>query len=267
MSIIAVLTKLAIDTGQLRFDPSTYKPLLEEIPLKISDIDRNALEEALKLRQHGFSKIVTITILNWGPYSKRLQEAQNLLRELLAVGADESILVADEKLTDADSYYTSKAIAEVVRRLGDVRLVLAGEATIDKFTSQIPARVASELDYSYAGFVRRLELKGDKLVVERDLENYVELLEIPLPAVVSVTREINTPRLPTLMQIRAAMKKPITVYKLSDLKIDSLDKLVERRYEGLRITRKNIIIEGKDMSEKVNKLIDHLISEGVITPR
>ncbi len=266
MGSIVVLTKLAIDTGQLRFDPSTNKPLLSEIPLKISDIDRNALEEANRLRQYGFNKVVSISILTWGPYSKRLQEAQNVLREVLALGADEAILVADEKIMDLDSFYTAKLIAEVVRRIGDVELILAGEATIDKFTSQIPARVASELNIPYVGFARKIEYKNKLLIVERDLENYIEVVEVSLPALISVTREINTPKLPTLMQIRAAMKKPLTIYKLQDLGVLSLENLVERTYEGLRVSRKGIVIEGKTMEEKVSKLIEYLISENIIVP-
>ncbi len=267
MSSIAVLVKLAIDTGQMRFDPSTNKPLLGDIPLKISDIDRNALEEANRLRQYGFDKVVSISVLTWGPYSKRLQEAQNLLREILALGADESILVADEKIVDLDSYYTAKIIAELIRRIGDIKLVLAGEATVDKFTSQVPARVASELDLPYIGFARKIDYKDNKLIIERDLENYLEIAEVSLPAVISVTREINTPKLPTLMQIRAAMKKPLKIYKLQDLGITSIEQLVEKNYEGVKVSRKGLIIEGKDMNEKVSKLIEYLISEGILTPR
>ncbi|MGC9147904.1 MAG: electron transfer flavoprotein subunit beta/FixA family protein [Sulfolobales archaeon] len=267
MSSIAVLVKLAIDTGQMRFDPSTNKPLLSDIPLKISDIDRNALEEANRLRQYGFNKVVSISVLTWGPYSKRLQEAQNLLREILALGADEAVLVADEKITDLDSYYTAKIIADVIKKIGDVRLILAGEATVDKFTSQVPARVASELDLPYVGFARKIDYKDGKLIIERDLENYLETVEVYLPAVISVTREINTPKLPTLMQIRAAMKKPLTIYKLQDLAITSLEQLVEKNYEGVKVSRKGLIIEGKDMNEKISKLIEYLISEGILTPR
>ncbi|MCI4456556.1 MAG: electron transfer flavoprotein subunit beta/FixA family protein [Desulfurococcaceae archaeon] len=266
MNIVS-LVKLAIDTGQLRFDPSTYKPMLHDIPLKISDIDRNALEEALRLKQYGFSKIYVLSLLTWGPLGKRIQEAQNLLREALALGADEAILIADEHTIDSDSIFVAKALAEMIRRISDVKIVLAGEATVDKFSSQIPARVACELGFSYVGFVRRIEYKDNKVIVERDLEDHVEIVELDLPAVISVTREINTPRLPTLMQIRAAMKKPLNIIKSSDLGLQPFKKTLETNYEGVKVARKNIIIEGKDMSEKVSKLIENLISEGVIIPR
>lgn len=264
---IAVLVKLAIDTGQLRFDPSTYRPLLDDIPLKISDIDRNALEEAQRLKSFGFSKIYSVTVLTWGPITKRVQEAQSILREILALGADESILIADETTVGADSTYVARLISTAIKKIGNVSLVLAGEASIDRFTSQIPARVSAELGYSYAGFVRKIDFKGDRLIVERDLENFVEVAEVRMPAVIAVTREINTPRLPTLLQIRSAMKKPITIYKSSDLGVTSPVKTPAVSYEGVRVTRKNIIIEGKDMKEKVSKLVEYLISEGVITPK
>ncbi|MEZ0289594.1 MAG: electron transfer flavoprotein subunit beta/FixA family protein [Sulfolobales archaeon] len=262
---IVVLVKLAIDTGQLRFDPSTYKPLIEDIPLKISDIDRNAIEEAQRLRSLGFSKVYSLTVLTWGPLNKRVQEAQSLLREVLALGVDESILIADESTISAESSYTAKIIANAIKKIGNVNLVLAGEASIDKFTSQIPARVAAELNYSYTGFVRKIDVKEGRIIAERDLENYTEIVELRMPAVIAVTREINTPRLPTLLQIRSAMKKPLTIYKTTDLGVEMPKKLVEVSYEGIRVSRKNIVIEGKDMREKVSKLVEYLVSEGVIT--
>ncbi|MCX8137117.1 MAG: electron transfer flavoprotein subunit beta, partial [Pyrobaculum aerophilum] len=128
---IAVLVKTALDTGQLRIRDSV---VIEETPLKISDIDRNAVEEAVKLK--GQDKAYAVTVLKWGPLQKKVQEAENVLREALAMGLDEAYLIADEKLLNASHVATAKAIAAVVKKIG-ADLVLAGEATVDNYTGQI----------------------------------------------------------------------------------------------------------------------------------
>lgn len=254
---IAVLVKTALDTGQLRVRESV---VVEETPLKISDIDRNAVEEAVKLK--GQDKAYAVTVLKWGPLQKKVQEAENVLREALAMGLDEAYLVADEKLVGASHLATAKAIAAVVKKVG-ADLVLAGEATVDNYTGQIPARVAAELGWPVVTYVRELRVEGGKVVARRDLEDRVEVVEAPLPAVVSVTREINQPRIPTLLAIRAAMKKPVNRLTLADLGV-SVDSKATATYKPLVIQRKKVVIKDGTPEEKAEKLIQYLRQEGVI---
>jgi len=110
-------------------------------------------------------------------------------------------------------------------------------------------------------------VKDGRIVAERDVENYVEVVEAPIPAVVSVTREINVPRPPTLIQIRMASRKPQHVIKASDLEgvVKPRRRLVEARV--LAVKRKQTIIEGKTLEETADKLIDALVAEGVIRVR
>ncbi|RFA93901.1 electron transfer flavoprotein subunit beta/FixA family protein [Pyrobaculum aerophilum] len=254
---IAVLVKTALDTGQLRIRDSV---VIEETPLKISDIDRNAVEEAVKLK--GQDKAYAVTVLKWGPLQKKVQEAENVLREALAMGLDEAYLIADEKLLNASHVATAKAIAAVVKKIG-ADLVLAGEATVDNFTGQIPARVAAELGWPAITYVRELKVEGGKIIAKRDLEDHVEVVEAPLPSVVSVTREINQPRIPTLLAIRAAMKKPVNKLTLADLGLDIAPK-ISAGYKPLVIQRKKIVIKDGTPEEKAEKLIQYLRQEGVI---
>lgn len=254
---IAVLIKTALDTSQLRVRDTV---VVEETPLKISDIDRNAVEEAVKLK--GQDKAYGVTVLKWGPLQRRIQEAENVLREALAMGLDEAYLVADEKLINASHAATAKAIAAVVKKVG-ADLVLAGEATVDNYTGQIPPRVAAELGWPVVTYVRELKVEGGKLVARRDLEDHVEVVEVPLPAVVSVTREINQPRIPTLLAIRAAMKKPVNKITLADLGI-SIEPKVSAAYKPLLMQRKKVVIKDGTPEEKAEKLIQYLKQEGVI---
>ncbi|MEM1518955.1 MAG: electron transfer flavoprotein subunit beta/FixA family protein [Pyrobaculum sp.] len=252
---VAVLVKTSLDTAQLRIRDGV---LVEETPLKISDIDRNAVEEAVKLKGQAYA----VTVLKWGPLQRRVQEAENVLREVLAMGLDEAYLVADEKLINASHLATAKAIAAVVKRVG-ADLVLAGEATVDNFSSQIPARVAAELGWPVVTYVRELKIEQGKLVAKRDLEDYIEVVEAPLPAVVSVTRELNQPRIPTLLAIRAAMKKPIHRLTLADLGVE-VSPQISVTYRPLAVQRKKIIIKDGTPEEKAEKLLQFLRQEGVI---
>ncbi|MCU7786737.1 electron transfer flavoprotein subunit beta/FixA family protein [Pyrobaculum sp. 3827-6] len=254
---VAVLVKTALDTGQLRVRDTVAT---EETPLKISDIDRNAIEEAVKLK--GQDKAYAVTVLKWGPLQKKAQEAENVLREALAMGLDEAYLVADERLLNASHVVTAKALAAVVKKVG-ADIVLAGEATVDNYTGQIPARVAAELGWPVVTYVRELRVEGGRLIARRDLEDHVEVVEVQLPAVVSVTREINQPRIPTLLAIRAAMKKPVNRLTLADLGVEVAPRIAAA-YKPLVIQRKKVVIKDGTPEEKAEKLIQYLRQEGVI---
>jgi electron transfer flavoprotein beta subunit len=264
---IAILVKLAIDTSYIRLDPSN-RVLFDEIPLKVSDIDRNAVEEAIRLKQNGVAqKISSFSLLTWGASGKRVSEAQNLLREILAMGVDEAYLLADPRFNVYGHLYTARILAKMIRKAGDYSLVLAGEASIDGYSSQVPCRVAEELRYPCISFAKKIDIKNGSVFVERELEEYSESIKVGLPAVITVTREINVPRLPTLLQIRAAMKKPIQMISPSDLGLDEMKKIHERVVEGVKIQRKNIMIEGKNVDEKVEKFLEAMAREGILLRR
>lgn len=256
---IAVLVKPALDTSQLRVREG--RVMIEETPLKINDIDRNAVEEALKLK--GGDKAYAVSVLRWPPLQKRVQEAENLLREALAMGLDEAYLVADEGLINADQSATAKAIAAVIKKIG-ADLVLAAEASIDNYTGEVPPRVAAELGWPLLTYVRELKVEGGKVVARRDLEDSVEVVEAQLPAVVSVTREINQPRIPTLLAIRAAMKKPVNKLTLADLGVKPEPKVEVVEYKPVVIQRKRVVIKDGTPEEKADKLLQYLRQEGVI---
>ncbi len=250
---IAVLLKLALDTSQLRIRDGV---LTEETPLKISDIDRNAVEEAVRLGSQTYG----VSVLKWGPLQRRMQEAENVLREALAMGLGEAYLVADERLLNASHLATARAIAAVVKRVG-ADLAIAGEATVDNYSGQIPPRVAAELGWPVLTYVREVKIVEGKVVARRDLENHMEVVEAPLPAVVSVTREINTPRIPTLLAIKSAMKKPIHKLTAADLDVSPRATAV---YRPVVVQRKRVVIKEGTPEEKVEKLLQQLRQEGVL---
>jgi len=187
-----------------------------------------------------------------------------VMREALALGGDEAYAVVDDSLIPGEVSQTAEVLATLIRKVGEPELILTGEASMDMLTSQLPIRLAYKLGYSVATFARKIELEGDKLRVTRDLEDRLEVTEIRLPAVVSVTGEINSPRLPTLLQIRKSFAKPYNIFKLSDLE-GEVKKLINiSKLELVTIMRKNVIIEADKLEETAEELINKLIEEGVI---
>ncbi len=264
MGDIVVLVKPALNPDMVRSKPDGTVDL-DAIPLKLDDIDANALYEAQKLKQVLGGKMVALLVQSWGPVSRRQKDLRMVVQEALARGADEAFIVSDDELTPGDPITTASAITATIKKAGlNPDIILVAEASIDQTTGQIAGRVAGKLGLPYISFARKIEIVDGKVVAERDLEEHIEIVESPLPVVVSVTQEINEPRPPTLIQIRRAGKKPQHYFKASDLEnvVKPLKTILE--YKILTVARKQIIIEGDTLEEIAEKLIDALEKEGVL---
>jgi len=191
---IIVCIKQIYDLGQIMVDTATKNPITEGVARKISDFDKNALEEALRIKEkHGG----TVLALIGG--------AKEAAKEALAMGADEAVIYS----ADSDSLGTATILAEIIHKM-KYGLILCGEASIDEFSFQTGPRLAQALGIPVLTYAREMELKDNEVVVERNLENRYEVAKVRLPALVTVTKEINEPRIPTLLQILGASKKKIT---------------------------------------------------------
>ncbi len=264
MGDIVVLVKPALNPDMTRSKPDGTVDF-EAIPLKLDDIDANALEEAKKLKEKLGGKIIAVLLLTWGPTAKRKKDLRMVVQEALARGADEAIVVADDALLPGDQIVTANAIVKALEKAGvDPSLILAAEASIDQTTGQVAGRIASKLGLPFVSFARKLDVADGKIVAERDLEEEIEVVEAPLPAVVTVTQEINEPRPPTLIQIRRAGKKPQKYLTAADLGDIPKAKKQGLEYKILTVSRKQIIIEGDTLEEIAEKLIEALEKEGVI---
>lgn len=260
---IAVLVKASLDPNMLRADASG-RVAVDDIPLAISEYDKNAVEAAVQLKEKHGGKVVAVSVLTWGPIAKRGREIEQVLREALAMGADEAHVVIDEGLVPGDPYTTSRALKALLDKLGTFDLYITGEASMDMLSSQVGARLAEMLGVPFIGFARSIEVTDGKIRALRDLEDRLETVEAQLPVVVSVTGEINKPRIPTLIQIRRAFAKPLKRYSLGDLGVSVEKKAVLEDIRIVTVKRKNIIIEAESMEEAAEKLIEALIQEGVI---
>lgn len=258
MLSIHVCIKQSVDPNSLEFDPTTLEPKLEKAQSKLGDFEMNALEEAVRLKEKHGGKV---TILTAGPDVKSI-----ILREALAIGGDEAYVVSDPRLRDADSWVYANVLSALSRKAGRPDLLICGEASIDESAYQVGPRIAEELGIPSITHAVKLEVGEGRVVAERALEVGIQRIEASLPALVTVGLEINTPRLPSLLMIRAASKKPVANIKLDELGLDG-DRLSPRArtisIKTSKTERRRQVIEGGP-AEAAEKLISILLAEGAI---
>lgn len=207
---IVVCVKQIVDLRQLRIKRETREPILEGLPLVISDIDKNALEAAVRLKEAHGGKVIALSLSS----SPKLKET---IKEALAMGADEAVLLVDPAFDRTDPPFTARALAKAIRKIGKFDLLLLGEGSADNYTGQVGPRLAEMLNLPQATFAVGVETTDGGLRVTRNLDEVVEVVEVPLPALVTVLTEVNQPRIPALTQILRAGKKPIAEWRATDL--------------------------------------------------
>jgi len=262
MPKIVVCMKQALNVAEIRIDPATRRPITIGVLRKISDFDKNALEEAIRLKERLGAEVLVITV---GP-----EESRMALREALAMGADRAYLLSDPAFEGSDTLTISYILAEVIRKLGGFDLILCGEASIDSFSAQVGPRLAERLMVPQITYVRKLSLDGDAVVAERSLEDCYETVKAKTPVLLTVTREINEPRIPSLMAIMKAAKKEIIVWNAEDLKVPmervgeagSAVRIIE--VVAPKVERKRIVIKAETVGEMAETLVKALMKEGII---
>ena len=250
---IIVCAKQVVDVSEMKIDPNTKKPILQGVPQKISDIDKNAMEEAIKIKDKHGGKITVLTV--------GTPDAKERIKELLAMGADEGVLVvAPDKY---DYHVVVSLLAEAVKKIGEYDLILCGEASIDMFSGQVGPQLAGLLNIPQITYAQKIDASKDKVVADRNMGDKAVTTESSYPVLVTVTKEINEPRLPSLMQILAAANKPINEWSADSL-LSGVNPVVETiDLKGVSTERKNIVFKD-DIDESVKQLVDSLAKEGLL---
>ncbi len=174
--------------------------------------------------------------------------------------------MADDRLKEAETAVTAAVLAWAVRKLGGADLVLCGEGSSDLYFQQVGLQLGEKLGLPTLNAVSKIERSGGGLLVERRLEDEIEVLEVPLPAVLSVTTDITTPRLPTLKEILKAGKKPVTTWTLDDLGLaGGMEKQVEvlSTLAPPQAQRKKVMLTGAP-AEAAQALAGYLAKEGLL---
>ena len=244
----------------MKVDPATRQLVTAGAPKKISDFDKNALEEAIRIKEKNAGvEVVTLTVSS--------EDAKAVLREGLAIGADKAYCIIDPDFQAVDTSGTAYILGEITRKIGEFDLILCGDSSLDSFSGLVGSRLAELLNLPLITSVKKVTVEGEAVVAERSLEDAVETVKAKMPAVVSVTREINQPRIPSLMMIMKASKKEIVTWSLKDLNV-SAEKITAKIevLEALapKMERKKIKITGETAQEIAEKLAKALVQEGVI---
>lgn len=217
MRIVACIKQVP-DTTQVQIDPVTNTLVREGIPFIVNPYDTHAIEEGLRLKDRFGLKVTAISM---GP-----PNAEATLRKALALGVDQAILLSDRVFGGADTLATSKVLSAAIKRLDaddEVGMVICGKQTIDGDTAQVGPGIASRLGFSQLTLVdciERLDIDKRIVRVRRKLEGRYEIVEAPLPALLTVVREINRPRYPTVPMRLTATDAKVEVWNNEILQLD-----------------------------------------------
>lgn len=211
---IVVIIKQVPEIELVRVDGAAGTVSLPSGPGIVNPFDEYAIEEGLRIKEKNGGKVTALTV--------GTERAHSALRQALSVGVDEAILVSDNAFTGSDPQAIATILAAAIKKIGEVHLVLAGKQAVDDDSAQVPAAVAAALDWPQILFVKKSETVSDtKAVFLRTTEEGHDTVATSLPAVVSVVKEINEPRLPSLKGKMAAKKAPITIWSAADIGVDA----------------------------------------------
>ncbi len=210
---IIVCIKQVPETTDVKIDPETHTLIREGVAAILNPFDAYAIEEALLIREKLGGRI---TVLSMGP-----PKAEAVLRDAIAVGADEGILISDPVFAGSDTWATSYTLARAVRKIGAFDMILTGKQAIDGDTAQVGPGIAVHLDIPQIIFVKKIrEITARHIVAERMTEEGFEVVEASLPVLVSVVKDINQPRLPSLRGKMTAKNAKILQWGSADLDVD-----------------------------------------------
>ncbi|MBW5457134.1 electron transfer flavoprotein subunit beta [Clostridium sporogenes] len=210
---IVVCVKQVPDTTEVKIDPKTGTLIREGVPSILNPDDANALEEALRMKDE--NENVTVSVVSMGP-----PQADVMLRECLAMGADEAYLVSDRAFAGSDTWATSKVIASAIRKIGNYDIIFAGRQAIDGDTAQVGPQISEKLGIPQVTYVQDFKMEGDKITVQRQLEDGYEIIRVKKPALLTAVSSLNEPRYMAVDKIFDAYKKEIKVLTIDDLDIE-----------------------------------------------
>lgn len=213
MHIITCIKQVP-ETTEVKINPQTNTLIREGVKSIINPFDMYAIEEAVRLKEKMGGKATVITM---GP-----PQAESALREAIAMGIDEAILLTDRAFAGSDTWATSYILSEAIKKIGNFDLIVCGKQASDGDTAQIGPGISMHLDIPQITYVKKIEeIKDNFIRAERMTEEGFEIIETPLPALFTVVKEINEPRLPSLRGMMRAKQAKITVWTQKELNLDS----------------------------------------------
>lgn len=259
---ILVCAKQVPNTNEVRIDPVKGTLIRDGVESILNPDDANAIEEALKIKDT--QKDVKVTVLSMGP-----AQTEDMLRECLAMGADEAILVSDRAFGGSDTWATSNTISAAIKKAGEFDIIFAGRQAIDGDTAQVGPQIAENLGLPQVTYVQKLEINGNEVTVQRQLENGYEVIKVKTPVLLTAVKELNVPRYMNVKNIYEAYKKEIPVWGVDDIDVNR-DK-IGLKASPTRVFKsftqapkgKGVMLDGT-LKEKVSALMNDLKLKHII---
>ena len=227
----------------------------EKAEWKIGQYDLNAIEAGKQIIDAAGGQLSGLCA------GGEILDNSKLRKDILSRGLDDLYLVIDETLEQADTYQSARILEAAVKKVGNFDLLLCGAGSSDLYAQQVGNQLGELLGLPVVNAVNKITPQGDKVIVERALEQAIEVLEISLPAVLSVTSEINFPRIAGMKDIIAANKKPVTKFSLSEIEVDSQpSSTVLSTLAPEQLERRMNILEGES-DDIVDAFVKLLIAE------
>lgn len=207
---IVVCIKQVPDAKDVRLDPVTNTLAREGVESIMNPFDRHALEEAVRIKEEHGGEVVALSM---GP-----PQAEAVLREAITCGADRGVLVSDRGFAGADTWATSYTLANAVRTLGEFDMILCGKQAIDGDTAQVGPGLATQLRVPFVTCVQKIRsLEEGKIDLERMMDDGYDVVRLPIPCLLTVVKDINEPRTPSLKGKMKAKKAEIRVLSAADI--------------------------------------------------
>lgn len=211
---IIVCVKQVPDAKDVRLDPETNTLAREGVQSIMNPYDQHALEEAVRLKEQLGGEV---TVLSMGP-----PQAVEVLRQAISCGADHGVLVSDRAFAGADTWATSYTLAKAVHKIGDFDLILCGKQAIDGDTAQVGPGLAIQLDIPFVTCIQKVrEANEQELVMERMMDDGYDVVAVSYPALITVVKDLNEPRVPSLKGKMRAKKAEFKVFSAEDIGADS----------------------------------------------
>ena len=253
---VLVCIKQVPGTTEIKIDPKTNTLVREGVKSIINPFDCYAVEEGVRLRERYGGKVTVITM---GP-----PQAEEALRETISLGADEAVLLSDRAFAGSDTWATSYVLSRAAAKIANYDLIICGKQTLDGDTAQVGPGVSEMLKIPFIAYVSKVEEIKDKYIrVQRMVEEGYEVIEATLPAVITVVKEINVPRLPSLRGTMKAKSAKIPVWNAAEIGVEadkagipgSPTRVVKIFYP--KRTHKSEIFQGT-VEEQVSQLAERL---------
>jgi electron transfer flavoprotein beta subunit len=248
---IVVCLKQVPDTNEVKIDPKTGTLIREGVPSIINPDDKNAVEESIAMKEKVGGKV---TIISMGP-----PQAENALREALAMGADEAILISDRAFAGADTCATAYALSGALKKL-DYDVIFAGRQAIDGDTAQVGPEIAEFLGIPQITYVEKVDIDGDSLIVKKAWEDGYETVKVNTPVLLTAIKELNNPRYMHMENIFKMFDKEVKIWSADDLEVDK--KRLGLKGSPTKVKR-SATKEARGAGEVVNKPVKEAVSYAI----